>query len=450
MRKVILFAAGIAHLALPLSTLVAQSRPPLPTPENSRGPGRDLQADDFVKTYNISPEEAAERVSILQEVQQIVQLATADDEESFGGVWVDHSPVFKIIVAFSGTDTRAAFLNKVSPRLRRYIQVRASAKSLKEAQQEVQLLMQALSRAGITFETYFEPRRQNHIVSVKSQADADIARRLIPPALRPNVNVEVGGPSGNFQANVQTGDAVYGGWSLFDSGGKETCTYGFVGRDSSGRNSILTAGHCRTNPPYVIGADANHFVQLPYAEPQYGDQFDFRHHPVVGLSTGYWVYFLNSQPVVGYTQYVNTVPGFYSDGYFTVRDRVQYTAWNSNHYVGMRVCKNGFRTGFTCGSVEANWVSGVDSRGVSYTGFVRVSGSSQAVIAFEGDSGAPVFSYPNSAYEIDAVGVLKGGASGPNGGPCSGSTCWYSYMPLDRVNDKLPFMLHTTKGFLMP
>jgi hypothetical protein len=87
---------------------------------------------------------------------------------------------------------------------------------------------------------------------------------------------------------------------------------------------------------------------------------------------------------------------------------------------------------------------------VSYRGFVRVSGSSQTGIVWGGDSGGPVFSYPDSAHDIVAYGILKGGGWASNGGPCTGSSCYYAYMPIDRVNDKLPFPIHTTQGLVAP
>lgn len=147
---------------------------------------------------------------------------------------------------------------------------------------------------------------------------------------------------------------------------------------------------------------------------------------------------------------MNTVPGFYGDGYFTTRGTLKQSSYNSNHYIGMPVCKSGMTTGFTCGTVQSSSVSGTDDRGVSYSSFVKVSGSSQQVIAFGGDSGAPVFSYPNGSYEIVAYGILKGGSTDAYGRPCTGSACSFSYMPIDRVNDRVPFLIHTTQGLLVP
>lgn len=454
MRKPLFLAIGLLGLVLssPGAAQQLPKAPPLPTAENSRGPGKDPQVEHLGRTYGLSAEEAAERVEVLREVQQVVDLAASSDPDAFGGVWVDQTPTLKIVVAFSGQDDRKALLERIPAKLRRYVQIRNSAKSLASSQQDTDAILEAVSGAKIPFETYFDPRSQNYVLIVKDQSDAGTARGLIPPALRSMVNVKVGPILRTYQTNVRSGDAVYGAWDLLNSGGAATCTYGFVGRDSNGRNAILTAGHCSTAIPYVIGADGSHLVQLPAESGKaYGDLYDYRYHPVVGLSTGYWVYFINSKPVHNYPQYVNTVSGFYSDGYFTVKATLkQSTSYNSNHYLGLPVCKSGFASGFTCGTVESNWVSGTDDKGVSYRGFVRVSGSNQQVIAFGGDSGGPVFSYPDSAYDIVAYGVLKGGGTDAYGRPCTGSGCSYAYMPIDRVNDKLPFSIHTTAGIVAP
>lgn len=48
--------------------------PPLPTPQNSKGSGKDLQVEYLAQQYGISAAEAAERVDVLRDVQQIVSV----------------------------------------------------------------------------------------------------------------------------------------------------------------------------------------------------------------------------------------------------------------------------------------------------------------------------------------------------------------------------------------
>ncbi|MFX5309756.1 hypothetical protein ABTC80_18985, partial [Acinetobacter baumannii] len=93
----------------------------LPTPQNSKGSGKDLQVEYLAQQYGISAAEAAERVDVLRDVQQIVDVAVASDPVGFAGLWVEHTPTFKIIVAFTGQDERKAFLDQIPAKLRRYV-----------------------------------------------------------------------------------------------------------------------------------------------------------------------------------------------------------------------------------------------------------------------------------------------------------------------------------------
>jgi hypothetical protein len=236
---------GIACLLSSIAATVQNTRKPPPTPDGNapRGSGKDHQAEHLTQQYGLSAEEAAERPSILREVQKIVEIATAADPDSYGGLWVDREPVFKIVLAFAGQDDRKALPERIPPRLRRDVQLRSAAKPLKAAQQETGEVLRAVEAAKLPFETWFDPRSQNHVLIV-NQAATGTVRALIPAALRSAVRVRVGPVLSSFQTNVRTGDQVCGGWDLLNSAWDGTCTYGFAGRDSNGRTAILTAAHC--------------------------------------------------------------------------------------------------------------------------------------------------------------------------------------------------------------
>lgn len=432
---------------------LAQGRIPTPPPPVKAKPAStDPLAAVIANSNGVAPAEAGNRAQALRDVQALIDQAVAYDSAAFAGVWVDEAPQFQVTIGFTGQEDRRAFLERVPPSLRRYVKVRSVSKSLTQNQADVDAILEAVKDSKIEFTVGFNPRTQQYEVNVADAGRVQAVRDLIPPNLRSIVKIERGATLKSFQTNVRTGDAVYGGWPMLDASGGGQCSFAFAGRDSYGRDGILSAAHCAQNPPYVSGADNAHYVQLPtWTERRYGDLYDFRHHAVVGMQTGYWVYFQNGQPVFQYPQYTNNVPGIYSDGYFTVFTTMkQSTSYNSYHYVGMPVCKSGFATHLTCGKVTNNWLSGTDDKGYTYRGFVQVSSSSQPVIAWGGDSGGAVFSYPDSGYNINAFGVLKGGNSATSGGPCTGSTCWYAYMPIDRVNDATPFNIYTTQGIMTP
>lgn len=460
MKKLISYAAlafglcATSSLAQPASD--APQRPPMPSERKSGGSGVEAQIRYLQDSYKLSEADARDRYETMQEIETLIEAARAEDPNAFAGVWVEHEPVFKVVVAFAGNDDRAGFAAKVSPKLKRHLQLRKARKSLTGSEEELAALFSALRAGGVDFTAAFEPTSQKYVVTVENDAGGSRLQGLVPPALRDLVQIRKGPVARDVQSGVQPGDAVYGGWDALGADGYYECTFAFAGRNSSGRDSILTAAHCSTPNPRI--QEAGHLVTLPTAfDSRWEGTYDFRAHEVVGLSTGYWVYFMNSKPVRGYTSYVNTVPGFYSDGYFTVSATLKGNfVGNGNHYVGLPVCKYGSRTGFTCGTVTASSMSGT-SHGRAYSGMVRVGRSNQTVTAFSGDSGAPIFSWPDSGYNITAFGIMKAAEAhtNPDGTPrpCvngQGWDCGYVYMPIDRVNDRLPFQIYTTAGLVVP
>jgi hypothetical protein len=461
MKKLIRYT--VLALSLSATSALAQppasdapQRPPIPAERKSGGSGVEAQIRYLQDSYKLNEADARDRYETMQQIEALIAAARAEDPNAFAGVWVEHEPAFKVVVAFAGNDERQGFASKVSPKLQRYLQLRKVRKSLAASEEELATLASALRAGGVDFTAAFEPTSQKYVVTVENDAGGSRLQGLVPPALRDLVQVRKGPVAHNAQSGVQTGDAVYGGWEALNASGYYECTFAFAGRNSNGRDSILTAAHCPTPNPRIQESD--HLVTLPTAfESRWEGDYDFRAHEVVGLSTGYWVYFMNNKPVRGYTSYVNTVPGFYADGYFTVSATLKGNViGNGNHYVGLPVCKSGSRTGFTCGTVTASSVSGT-SDGRSYSGMVRVGHSNQTVTAFSGDSGSPTFSWPDSGYNITAFGILKAaeGFTNPDGTPrpCvngQGYDCGYYYMPIDRVNDRLPFQIHTTAGLVVP
>lgn len=434
----------------------APRRPPAPAETRSGGSGVEAQLRYLQDSYKLSATEARERYESLQEIEALIAAAKASDPQAFAGVWVEHEPVFRVVVAFAGNEERSDFAATVPPKLRRHLQLRKVRKSLAGSEEEMSALFSALRGGGTDFVSAFDPASQKYVVTVENDAGGNRLRELVPASLRDLVQFRKGPVGRDVQSGVQAGDAVYGGWDALGSDGYYECTFAFAGRNSSGRDSILTAAHCSSPNPKI--QETGHLVTLPAAfESRWEGAYDFRAHETVGLSSGYWVYFLNSKPVRGHTSYVNTVPGFYSDGYFTVNATLKgNVVGNGNHYVGLPVCKSGSRTGFTCGTVTASSVSGT-SNGRAYSGMVRVGRSNQAVTAFSGDSGAPVFSWPDSGYNITALGIMKAAEAHTNADgslrPCvngQGYDCGHVYMPIDRVNDRLPFQIHTTAGLVVP
>lgn len=316
---------GFAYLAVLAAVLAATAafgqapggdltrRPPNPADSRSGGSGVEAQIRYLQDADKLGAAEARERYDVLQEIEALIAAARAEDADAFAGLWVEHEPVFRIVAAFAGNDERSAFAAKVSPNLRRHLQLRKVRKSLVESEAELAALFLALRVGGPNFTLAFEPTSQKYVVTAADDSGGNRLRALVPAALRDLVQIRKGPVGRDVQSGVQAGDAVY-----------------------------------------------------------------------------------------------------------------------------------------------ASSVSG-SSSGRAYTGMVRVGRSSQSVTAFSGDSGAPVFSFPNSGYNITAHGIMKAAEAHTNSDgslrPCvngQGYDCGYFYMPIDRANDRVPFLVHTTAGLVVP
>lgn len=435
---------------------------PKPSPENLRPAHGNAGADYLVKTFGISSADAAEQIQLQNEISDLSNKLASEDPDSFGGVWVEHSPTFKIIVAFADAKDRSALRDQVSPGLRRYLIIKNVPKGLKQARTDQEAILAALAPLRLPLQLGFDPRSQKFEIEVSDPARANEIRSAIPAALRGDVLIRKGLPVRNIQSGVQSGDALYGGWDYYDAAGNHNCTFAFVTKSHEAQDAILTASnnHCSVATPYV--GETTHWVVLPQAyysqsNTASGMTYDFRAHVISGLTNGPYVWFVNNRAVRDYPQYVNSVPNVANSGYFTVAGSVRNsTASNYGYYVGMALCKNGSRTGLTCGQVTSTSASGYigNANGTvsSYSGLVRVGQSAQAVNAFAGDSGGPVFTPPDATSRINAAGIMKA-AETINGSICyrgSGYDCGYFFMPIDRINDVYPMSIKTETGTVSP
>lgn len=461
-----LTALGSTILLSAAATASAQSAkpvdaPPPPNAEN-RSPNRaDAGASMLSQRFSITAAQAQERIDLQEEISRLSQSLAEANPDSFGGIWVEHEPTYKIIVAFNDSSDRTALRQSVSPTLRRYLQILPVRRSLKSIRDDQAIILSALASAGVEMTISYEPKSQKFQLDVADPAQGDRLRDLVPPSLRADVQVRRGLSTREVQSGVQSGDALYGGWGYYDSAGNPNCTFAFVTRSHEGKDAILTASnnHCSVTTPYV--GQTTHWVVLPAAyysqsNTASGITYDFRAHVITGLVNGPYVYFTNNQPVRGYTQYVNSVPNMASSGYFTVTGAVSNsTSSNYGYFIGMAICKSGNRTGLTCGQVTSTSASGTsigNSGTTTYSGLIRVGQSNQSVNAYSGDSGGAVFTAPDSTSRIKAAGIMKS-AETINGSPCyrgSGYDCGYFFMPTDRINDVYPMQIKTETGTVNP
>src|SRR5258705_2498331 len=379
----------------PLGAAVAQAPvSPLPPSQAPAAPGTSPAVTYLVQKYGVSESDARERLAVQSEVMLLSERLNRENDPAYADIWTEHSPVFKVIVAFADTKDRKAFLDSLSPRLRRYVQLKAVPKSRTQVQADLDSVAAALKSGGFAFGGGFDPRTGRYMFAVETQQAATAARALVPPQLRDQVGIAVqqlpkpeAAPTG-----VVSGDWIAGGYPLYPIKTDAQCTFGFPVRFGSAQTKgILTAGHCGTVAYEYYNGHWITFSTPVIRHPQEG-KYDYEIFETTGLTDGggFEVYYNNSYGV----------PQFAASGYFKI---YAFVGW-ANQHIGDTMCKSGQQTGITCGQITDNnyWYNN------SY-GSILVSNTAQPDISAPGDSGGAWVFQPRTGAQGVAFGVSFGG-----------------------------------------
>jgi hypothetical protein len=293
----------------------------------------------------------------------------------------------------------------------------------------------------------FDPRSQKFKITVETEAKKPELENLLPEGLRQDVQFRVARLPREAQAGYVSGDYTYGGWVLYSSTNAPDCTSGFVVRLSDARYGVTTAAHCSSTLKIWVNG---HYVTLGAPAVRQGPAglYDFQVHPTGSLSISGAVAYTNNQPIRGYPSLVNSVAGYADSGYFNIKDGLYQVVPT----YGDVMCKSGQRTGLTCGEVVDTYYNYTTPAGVSKQGMVALGYSYERVIGFSGDSGGPVFTYPEADGTVRPAGLVVS-TNAVNNGPCDTTVndfCELYNMPIDRINDQQPMQIKTSTGTLNP
>ncbi|MEO7177660.1 MAG: hypothetical protein ABIW83_02340, partial [Allosphingosinicella sp.] len=218
------------------------------------------------------------------------QRLNAENDPAYADMWIEHEPVFRIVVAFADNKDRKAFLEGLSPRLRRYVHLVNVPKAKKQVDSDLAAITAAIRASGIPFSGGIDIKGRRYVVEVENQGAAQQVRALIPPALRSEVDINVtrlpkseAAPTG-----VQAGDWIAGGYYLYDNNSPATlaCTFGFpVTFGAANTKGVLTAKHC-LDKAYTY-ATGGHWVT--FAAPvlaKLEGKYDYEIFETTGLNQG--------------------------------------------------------------------------------------------------------------------------------------------------------------------
>ncbi|MFC0819920.1 S1 family peptidase [Moraxella marmotae] len=379
-------------------------------------------------TYGISAEEAQLRLGLQEQVIALSEKLNTENDPNYADMYIQHTPVYKIVILFSDNKNRHQFLKSLDPKLQRYVQLKNVKKSRSQYEQELNELGKLIQTLGIPYTAKFDLEKQRYEVTVENKDDFNaIKQEAKKLSFKNDIHLEIGSlpVSQSAPTGVQKGDKVFGGNKITlqpnNTGGY--CTIGYAVNYKVGaiaKQGILTAGHCSKSINIDINgrniAFSNPIVWYSSKEGRYGDgkndKYDYAVFDATGLALTNEVKYKNTNGIPEFAKPAGTF-------------KVTKTLGFMNQKKGMIVCKSGQTTGITCGEItNGNYTR----NGAS--GWIEVKNSKQPNVSAGGDSGGPWFLYPGKATTITAVGIHSAGDE-----PSANVEDFAIYMPIDYIDD---------------
>lgn len=383
-----------------LVILVALSCATLATAQNAV-PSQALLEDatEYAAAVDVELEEAVRRLRLQDEIGRLDGFLYREMRESFAGLWIEHTPDFRVVVRFATTANAAGRTDlenvigksatqrllaetRLSRRdLASLLVFRPAERSIAELEDAQAAANHVLRSQGLRFDSEIN-LAENRVDLFTLDTDL-LKARLQPFEAGLPSEIEVIATDGLLETEQA---ALVGGASM------STCTVGFnVRRNSDNELGTLTAAHCG-NSQTVLG------VSLPFRAQDISGNQDVQWHSACDL--------------LDVTDDFNSGIG--------IRD-VTGTRNRNNQTVGTLVCKFGRTTGRTCGFIESTSVAPSSAVTSPQSTFVRV-GDGGADLSAGGDSGGPWF------VETLAYGIHHGGY---NSGTHNGDAV---YMPINYIS----------------
>lgn len=113
-------------------------------------------------------------------------------DPNYGGAWFEHAPCYRIVFAFTDGQPRQSVIDAAEPELRPYIAFSRTKYSIAEFEQARLEIMAALEAAGLRSLFGISVKPQHFTVSVRTQAEAQIAAAVIPSRYRSDTSIVIG------------------------------------------------------------------------------------------------------------------------------------------------------------------------------------------------------------------------------------------------------------------
>jgi hypothetical protein len=280
------------------------------------------------------------------------------EKDTFAGLWVQHTPTFRVIVQFTDQGPKDVAKYLPDPSLAPYIDIRRANMSYDQLISTQRHVVMALR--GRKFDSGINiPANQ---VEVYVRDEQPLLHAFIEASFPIPANTQLVPVTELSRDEAQ----IYGGVAI------RGCTAGWSVRNSAGATGIATAAHCGNTQSYKG-------VSLPFVAQKYGGSCDVQWHKD-GSHTA--------------------VAKFVADNPSAPRV-VSALRSRANQAVGSYVCKRGKTTGYTCGYITDKNFRPNHPNGTAT--FIRVH-RDNVNLSDPGDSGGPWFN-TNTAYGVHKCGI---------------------------------------------
>ena len=336
--------AAIALLLVPL--LVAMGEDETET-ENDGALGRDAQS--YAADYAVSADEALHRLTLQIEAGTLGAALTAGEPTTFGGLWIQHTPQFKVKAAFteSGAETLEGYA--MSDDLTASIEAVSVDTSLADLIITQDTAKTTVARTSVAAE--FGVNVAANVVDVYTLDAAALSDALVQKGEElplKTITKEI-----TALSSAAHGSEIHGGEDL------TSCTTGFAVKDEDGTQGITTAGHCSDS-------QSRGSTSLTYKNQWWGGSYDLQWHTSP------------SSIDVRNLAYDGTNHRYINSG----------RSWD-NQSAGDYVCKYGKTTHEGCGTIETKYYVIEPHMGNKW---VLVGNGNTSDLSEGGDSGGPWFS----------------------------------------------------------
>ena len=354
--------------------------------DNLKMTPESVTAEVYAKYYGVSIEEALHRLQLQDSFPGLPTALENNEQGTFGGIWIQHEPEYKIVVAFTknGQQTFNEYSKYLTEDAAAYIELRVVNKSLVELKNEQDKLLKYLNNQGLQIVSRVDVI--NNCVSIDvAKTDKDkfsIATQNYASVIPDGIEI-------NFVDSlpVPTTD-IYGGLKVltpFNPPAVYTYgTSGFAVINTTGTKGIMTAGHLSTplGNPFYYEYPSHTWHTLSYQSGYYSGSYDWQWCTCPGLSV------------------TNKIQWWDNGWTFDVTSKKTYT----EQVIGDVVSKYGNTTHFTCGQISSTTTT--LRVPLNYPSWIEVSNIyGYPNLAAGGDSGGPWFS--GSGPGVIALGITS-------------------------------------------